>query len=80
MIVLFMSFFVFVQGRQWWSKSEEPWQTLACCMEIAQALRSPDPTKYVSHFPVHQVQSKIDHHYMIGRFILLFSIITGWFV
>ncbi|UJR09606.1 hypothetical protein I4U23_013841 [Adineta vaga] len=41
-------------GRQWWSKSEEPWQTLACCMEIARAIRSPDHTKYISHFPVHQ--------------------------
>ncbi|CAF0903966.1 unnamed protein product [Adineta steineri] len=43
-----------LDGRQWWAKSEEPWQTLACCMEIARALRSPDHTKYISHFPVHQ--------------------------
>ncbi|CAF1236136.1 unnamed protein product [Rotaria sp. Silwood1] len=43
-----------LDGRQWWTKSEEPWQTLACCMEIARAIRSPDHTKYVSHFPVHQ--------------------------
>ncbi|CAF1265263.1 unnamed protein product [Rotaria sordida] len=43
-----------LNGRQWWTKSEEPWQTLACCMEIARAIRSPDHTKYVSHFPVHQ--------------------------
>ncbi|CAF0957151.1 unnamed protein product [Adineta ricciae] len=41
-------------GRQWWAKSEEPWQTLACCIEIARAIRSPDHTKYISHFPVHQ--------------------------
>ncbi|CAF0789980.1 unnamed protein product [Didymodactylos carnosus] len=41
-------------GRLWWSKSEEPWQTLACCMEIANAIRSPDSTKYLSYFPVHQ--------------------------
>ncbi|CAF3645701.1 unnamed protein product [Rotaria socialis] len=43
-----------LEGRQWWKQSEEPWQTLACCMEIACAIRSPDHTKYVSHFPVHQ--------------------------
>lgn len=34
---------------------DEPWQALACCMEIARAVRAPDPTAYVSHFPVHQV-------------------------
>lgn len=36
-------------------ESDEPWQTLACCMEVAQAVRSPDPAAYVSHLPVHQV-------------------------
>lgn len=35
--------------------AEEPWQTLACCMEVANAVRSPDPAAYVSHLPVHQV-------------------------
>lgn len=35
--------------------TDEPWQALACCMEIAKALRSPDPAAYISHFPVHQV-------------------------
>lgn len=30
------------------------WQTLACCMEIAQVVHSPTTT-YISHFPVHQV-------------------------
>lgn len=35
--------------------SEEPWQTLACCMEVARAVRAPDPAAYVSHLPVHQV-------------------------
>ena len=28
---------------------------LACCVEVAAAVRSGDPTKYVSHTPVHQV-------------------------
>ena len=35
--------------------ADEPWQALGCCMEIANALRSPDPAQYISHFPVHQV-------------------------
>lgn len=35
--------------------TDEPWQALACCMEIAKASRCPDPAAYVSHFPIHQV-------------------------
>lgn len=38
--------------------TDEPWQALACCMEIAKALRSPDPAAYISHFPVHQVGAR----------------------
>ncbi|XP_037679719.1 DNA-directed RNA polymerase, mitochondrial [Choloepus didactylus] len=45
-------------GRQWWKGSDEPWQTLACCMEIARAVRAPDPAAYVSHFPVHQTRGQ----------------------
>jgi len=43
-----------LDGKRWWLKGEDPWQCLATCMELAKALRSPDPTKYVSHLPVHQ--------------------------
>lgn len=32
-----------LDGEGWWQHSEEPWQTLACCMEIANAMRSPNP-------------------------------------
>ena len=35
--------------------ADEPWQALGCCMEIANAVRSPDPAQYISYFPVHQV-------------------------
>lgn len=31
-----------LNGQGWWMKSEEPWQTLACCMEVANAMRSPN--------------------------------------
>ncbi|CAI6342101.1 unnamed protein product [Periconia digitata] len=41
-------------GRRWWVKAEDPWQCLACCMELKNALDSPDPTRYVSQLPVHQ--------------------------
>jgi DNA-directed RNA polymerase, mitochondrial len=30
-------------GRMWWAQSEEPWQTLACCMEIAKVKRCDEP-------------------------------------
>jgi DNA-directed RNA polymerase len=43
-----------LDGRRWWMSAEDPWQCLATCMELVAALDSPDPTKYVSHLPVHQ--------------------------
>lgn len=53
----------------WWTQSDEPWQTLACCMEIADALRSPDPEKFRSHFPIHQDGScnGLQHYAALGR-------------
>ncbi|XP_046990509.1 DNA-directed RNA polymerase, mitochondrial [Schistocerca americana] len=56
-------------GRMWWAESEEPWQTLACCIEIAKAVRSPDPEKYICHFPVHQDGScnGLQHYAALGR-------------
>ncbi|NWY05048.1 RPOM protein, partial [Nothoprocta ornata] len=56
-------------GRKWWMKADEPWQALACCMEIAKASRSPDPAAYVSHFPVHQDGScnGLQHYAALGR-------------
>ncbi|KAF1839411.1 DNA/RNA polymerase [Decorospora gaudefroyi] len=43
-----------LDGRRWWAKAEDPWQCLACCMELKNALDSPDPTRYLSQLPVHQ--------------------------
>jgi len=43
-----------LNGRQWWVKAEDPWQCLACCMELKDAHDLPDPTRFVSHLPVHQ--------------------------
>ncbi|KAI1142349.1 DNA/RNA polymerase [Hypoxylon sp. FL0543] len=41
-------------GKQWWLQAEDAWQCLATCFELKAALDSPDPTKFVSHLPVHQ--------------------------
>ncbi|KAF2467692.1 DNA/RNA polymerase [Lindgomyces ingoldianus] len=43
-----------LNGRRWWAKAEDPWQCLACCIELKNALDSPDPTRFISHLPVHQ--------------------------
>ncbi|XP_077331751.1 DNA-directed RNA polymerase, mitochondrial isoform X2 [Lithobates pipiens] len=56
-------------GKKWWMEADEPWQALACCMEIAKAVRSSDPTKYISHMPVHQDGScnGLQHYAALGR-------------
>ncbi|KAL4707894.1 hypothetical protein ACJJTC_010329, partial [Scirpophaga incertulas] len=57
-----------LDGKGWWKKSEEPWQTLACCMEIANAVRSPNPEEYMCGFPVHQDGScnGLQHYAALG--------------
>ncbi|GCC30583.1 hypothetical protein chiPu_0009034 [Chiloscyllium punctatum] len=59
-------------GRKWWMNADEPWQTLACCKEIAHAIRSPDPSKYISYFPVHQDGScnGLQHYAALGRDVI----------
>uniref|UniRef100_A0A1B0BRN9 DNA-directed RNA polymerase n=1 Tax=Glossina palpalis gambiensis TaxID=67801 RepID=A0A1B0BRN9_9MUSC len=56
-------------GRQWWKTSENPWQTLACCIEITKAHRSPNPAEYQSRLPVHQDGScnGLQHYAALGR-------------
>lgn len=68
-ICTFEVLFFFYQGRMWWAQSEEPWQTLASCMEIAKAIKSGDPKNYVCHFPVHQDGScnGLQHYAALGR-------------
>ena len=43
-----------LDGDKWWLEAEDPWQCLAACMELKNALESPDPAKFVSHLPIHQ--------------------------
>lgn len=56
-------------GRKWWVDSDEPWQTLAGCMEIAEALKAPNPEEYISYFPIHQDGScnGLQHYAALGR-------------
>ncbi|XP_064459637.1 DNA-directed RNA polymerase, mitochondrial-like [Ornithodoros turicata] len=58
-----------MNGQRWWTLSEKPWQTLACCREVANAARSDNPEAYVCHFPVHQDGScnGLQHYAALGR-------------
>ncbi|OGE52759.1 hypothetical protein PENARI_c009G00786 [Penicillium arizonense] len=57
-----------LNGRKWWLKAEDPWQCLAACMELRNALQLPDPTTYVSHLPIHQDGScnGLQHYAALG--------------
>ncbi|XP_061833867.1 DNA-directed RNA polymerase, mitochondrial [Nerophis lumbriciformis] len=61
-----------MNGKKWWMDADELWQTLACCMEIANAVRSPDPAQFISHFPVQQDGScnGLQHYAALGRDII----------
>ena len=43
-----------LDGQRWWTKADDPWQCLATCMELRDALESPDPEAYECPLPVHQ--------------------------
>ena len=43
-----------LKGKRWWLTAEDPWQTLAACVELRNALDSPDPLKFVSSLAIHQ--------------------------
>ncbi|XGW11611.1 hypothetical protein V3C99_012808 [Haemonchus contortus] len=59
-----------LDGKGWWLESEEPWQTLAACMEIRDALAFPGKIEnFVSHLAVHQDGScnGLQHYAALGR-------------
>ncbi|KAG8954804.1 DNA-directed RNA polymerase [Tulasnella sp. 419] len=43
-----------LNGRRWWLKSDDPWQCLATCFELRDALTSKNPLEFLSNLPVHQ--------------------------
>ncbi|XP_073282501.1 DNA-directed RNA polymerase 1, mitochondrial-like [Primulina huaijiensis] len=58
-----------LEGKRWWLGAEDPFQCLATCMNISEALRSPYPETTVSHMPVHQDGScnGLQHYAALGR-------------
>lgn len=59
-------------GKKWWMESDEKWQTLSCCIELTNAIRSGDPFNYISHIPIHQDGScnGLQHYAALGRDVL----------
>ena len=64
-------------GQRWWLESEDPFQTLAACFEIRNALEyGKRPKKshadYVCHLPIHQDGScnGLQHYAALGRDVL----------
>lgn len=43
-----------LEGKQWWSKADDPFQCLATCIELRNALESADPESFESSLPIHQ--------------------------
>ena len=41
-------------GRRWWTGADDPWQCLATCMELTNALDSENPLAFQSFLPIHQ--------------------------
>lgn len=58
-----------LDGKQWWTQAEDPFQALATCFEISNALASGDPTTYMCRLPVHQDGScnGLQHYAALGK-------------
>ncbi|KAF8039182.1 hypothetical protein BT93_B1666 [Corymbia citriodora subsp. variegata] len=58
-----------LEGRRWWLKAEDPFQCLAVCINLTEALRSSSPEAFLSHMPIHQDGScnGLQHYAALGR-------------
>ena len=58
-----------LDGNRWWLQSENPWQTLAACVELTNCLRSENPEEYVSNLPIQMDGScnGLQHYAALGR-------------
>ncbi|KAJ9709458.1 hypothetical protein PVL29_001099 [Vitis rotundifolia] len=58
-----------LEGRRWWLSAEDPFQCLATCINLSEALRSASPETTISHMPVHQDGScnGLQHYAALGR-------------
>ncbi|CAI9096396.1 OLC1v1032539C1 [Oldenlandia corymbosa var. corymbosa] len=58
-----------LEGKRWWLGAEDPFQCLATCINLSEALRSPSPETTISHMPIHQDGScnGLQHYAALGR-------------
>jgi len=58
-----------LEGNRWWTKAESPWQVLAVCKELTEALSHPNPEAFESGMPVHMDGScnGLQHYAALGR-------------
>jgi DNA-directed RNA polymerase len=57
-----------IEGSRWWLKGDKPWQLLASCIELTQAMESSNPEEFESRIPVHQDGScnGLQHYAALG--------------
>ncbi|GMN63565.1 hypothetical protein TIFTF001_032733 [Ficus carica] len=46
-----------VNGNRWWLRAEDPFQCLAACINLSEALNSSSPHTVISHLPIHQLEA-----------------------
>ncbi|EGD83185.1 single-subunit RNA polymerase [Salpingoeca rosetta] len=53
----------------WWLQGDNPWQVLAVCNELHDAMCAPNPEEFESGFPVHQdgTCNGLQHYAALGR-------------
>ncbi|CAN6864834.1 unnamed protein product [Brassica oleracea] len=58
-----------LEGNRWWLQAEDPFQCLAVCINLTEALRSPSPETVLSYIPIHQDGScnGFQHYAALGR-------------
>ncbi|KAG9455917.1 hypothetical protein H6P81_000425 [Aristolochia fimbriata] len=58
-----------MDGKLWWVSAEDPFQCLAACINLSEALKSSSPHSVISHLPIHQDGScnGLQHYAALGR-------------
>ncbi|KAK8471174.1 hypothetical protein PHAVU_003G153901 [Phaseolus vulgaris] len=58
-----------INGNRWWLMAEDPFQCLAACINLSEALRSSSPNSVISNLPIHQDGScnGLQHYAALGR-------------
>ncbi|KAK9101747.1 hypothetical protein Sjap_019001 [Stephania japonica] len=58
-----------IEGKRWWLKAEDPFQCLAACINLTEALKDVSPHTVTSHLPIHQDGScnGLQHYAALGR-------------